>query len=136
MKPSKDQTTKRLPPYSLRLSIAERSKLDKLANGNSLSAYIKSQIFLKSNGNVDNTKMLSQILALLGAKNINQNLGVIAKASEDGTLYVDDDIKAEIRHACSDIRSMHDILLVALGFNSKTTKQRFNDVAADSESSS
>lgn len=138
MKPSQDQKVKRLPPLSLRLSSKERIKLEKLAGDMPLSAYIKSRIFLKSGGLTDNTKILSQILAYLGAKNINQNLGIIAKASEEGTLFVDDTVKEEIKQACSDIRSMHGILLVALGFKPKFkgVNHSFNGVANNNESSS
>lgn len=129
------QKDKRIAPLSLRLTTEERVELERLAAGMSLSAFIKSRIFdpnkpipgkqntaqgwrggcAKQRRPVKDQKVLGQLLALLGASRLPQNLNQLAKAAHIGTLPLPDEIAHELRQACTEIRAMRVMLMQALG---------------------
>jgi len=90
----KSRISKYPSPITLRLSQNEIDRLDKMVSGASRSAYIRKQIFGE---NVDKRKYrpktpktddvaISQILAMLGASRIGNNLNQLAKAANSGLL--------------------------------------------------
>lgn len=120
---------KREAPFSLRLTFDERAKLEKQAGNMPLSAYIKSLLFAddaptyrqrRRAAEVDE-KLLAEVLACLGASRLSNNLNQLAKAANTGSLYFDDDTKADIKRACDDVRAMRLLLMQALGM--KTDEQ-------------
>ncbi|PCI85551.1 MAG: hypothetical protein COB24_12615 [Hyphomicrobiales bacterium] len=110
-------------PFPIRLNGEERTYLKNKAGKLALGTYIRAQILNNQSKPSSRAKatpchddvVLARILATLGAKNISQNLGLIAKATEQGTLYVDDQVKSEIKQACEDVQIMRYVLMSALG---------------------
>ena len=110
-------------PFPIRLNREERTYLKSRAGKLALGTYIRTQILnnqskpssrAKAIPSCDNVA-LARILACLGTKNISHNLGIIAKSSENGTLFVDDQIKLDIKQACEDVQVMRCVLMSALG---------------------
>ena len=114
---------KRAAPFSLRLTFEERVRLERQAGSMPLSAYIKSVIFAdnaphyrkRRRSAAADEKLLAEALAALGASRIAKNLNQLAKAANSGTLYFDQDTKADIKRACEDVRAMRMLLMRALG---------------------
>lgn len=110
-------------PFPIRLNGEEKACLKSKAGKLALGTYIRTQILNNQSKPSSRAKAtpshddvaLARILATLGTKNISQNLGLIAKASEQGTLYVDDQVKSEIKQACEDVQVMRCVLMSALG---------------------
>lgn len=123
--------TKRPAPFSLRLSQEERNALERAAGAKSLSAYIKSRLFPagvtavgapsasahwhKAGRSVEDHQALAQLLTLLGASRLSQNVNQLAKAANCGTLGVGDEVEADLHVACTEIAAMRHLLLIALG---------------------
>ena len=57
-------------------------------------------------------------LARLGATRSASNLNQIAKAINQGTLYVDDELAADLTQACAEVAWMRVTLMQALGIES------------------
>lgn len=116
----------RQPPFSLRLSFDERERLERQAGALSLSAYIKSLLFAEDaptyrkrrRAAEADEKLLAEILACLGQSRLSNNLNQLAKAANLGTLFFDDDTKADIKRASDDIHAMREMLMAALGKSS------------------
>lgn len=122
----------RIPPLSIRLTTAERALLEKKAGGQSLSSYIKNEVFGGPGGaggpglglglTIGVTRrarpeprLLAQILAKLGDGGLALSMADLAEAARIGTLYVDDEIAGQLRQACDDIAEVRLLLLEALG---------------------
>ena len=121
------QHKKRRPaPFSLRLSFEERAKLEKLAGGSSLSAFIKAKVFadegyirrLRGKFPVKDHEALGKVLGQLGASRLSQNMNQLAKAAHLGALPVDEDVADQLNQACQDISMMRNALMRALGYTS------------------
>ncbi len=116
-------TSKYPPPFSLRLTFEERVQLDRAATGMSLGAYIRQQILgenaapRKTRGKfpVKDHEALARVLGQLGTSHLSNNLNQLAKAANTGSLPVTPDVENELKAACSEIRSMREELLRALG---------------------
>lgn len=118
--------SKKLPPFSLRLTFEERARLEELAGDMALGAYIKEKIFdgtgpdekrarARLRRPVKDTQSLAQLLAKLGQSRIANNLNQLAKATNIGALPLTPETEADIRAACAEIREMRNALLQALG---------------------
>ena len=136
---------RRAPPFSLRLTFQERAKLEQQAGALPLSAYIKSVVFSENapmyrqrrKAAEPDQKLLAEVLACLGASRLSNNLNQLAKAVNQGALFVDEDVKSEIVTACNDVRAMRLLLMQALGMQvedhhrkPESTSQSFARVAA------
>lgn len=112
---------KRPSPITLRMTPAERAKLEELAQGMTLSAYIRMCVLqegISRSGKASNRtdkEMLAQIIGLLGQSRIANNLNQIAKAANLGILPLDDQIESDIREAYAHVVEMRHLLLKALG---------------------
>ncbi len=88
-----------------------------------LDGYLKSVLFsedaahyrAKRKTPVQDDKLLAEVLACLGASRISSNLNQLAKAVNQGALYVDEDVKSDIVTACNDVCAMRLLLMQALG---------------------
>lgn len=120
------QRSKKLPPFSLRLTFEERARLEELAGSEPLGSYIKRKVFNgKGAGSrrarsrkrrpIKDEKKLAQVLAILGQSRIANNLNQLAKAANIGTLPMMPDTERDIRRACADVALMRRELLRALG---------------------
>lgn len=109
-------------PFSLRLSAAERARLDEMAGGQALGAYVRARLFgegvrprrsLRRPG-LDHQK-LALVLAELGNSRLAANMNQIAKGLNMGSLQASPGLALDLEQACRDIRRMRDLLIAALG---------------------
>ena len=112
-------------PISLRMTFAEKARLDRDAAGMSLSAYIRWRLFdpasppPKSRGKfpVKDQQALTQLLALLGQTRLANNLNQIARSANSGSLLIDEDTERLIVEARDEVADMRRILMGALGLD-------------------
>ena len=115
-----DNETDHMPPFSLRLSRDERSILENDAGVMPVGAYIRARLFDAPSPRKSQTrpkykdKLLSQILAELGASRLSSNLNQLAKASNNGKLPVNSETEQAINQAAADIEDMKVMLSKAL----------------------
>lgn len=110
------------PPFSLRLSEAEKARLKAEAGARPLGAYIRERLLgehaekrRKRRAVVEDYEKLAVVLAALGRSHLAQNMNQLAKAANMGTLDLSMDITGELLEACRQIREMRDALIAALG---------------------
>lgn len=110
-------------PVTLRLTNQEKKKLKELAEGMSMSAYIRACIF---NGEAEKRKRtlrapvqdqaaLAELLGLLGHSRIANNLNQLAYQANIGSLAVDDDTLGQVEEAYALVREMGFLLVKSLG---------------------
>jgi len=112
-----------LSPVTLRLTVEERAKLEELASGMTLSAYIRACLFEQEQERrkhrpkavVADNQALAQILGLLGQSRIASNLNQLAYHANIGTLPIDDDTRAQIKEGYEHVLFMRQTLMRALG---------------------
>jgi len=109
-------------PISTRVTIAERDRIRGLANGMSMSVYLRTVALKGTRGVVRkkskpsaDKKMLGRVLGALGQSRLSSNMNQIAKAAHMGALPVSDDLHDELMKACANIRAMRRDLISALG---------------------
>ena len=116
-------TSKRKAPFSLRLTDDERQQLERQAGFMPLASYIKSVVLTdeapkyrkKAKPPVAQQQLLAEVLARLGQTRTANNLNQIAKAINQGTLYVDDELEADLKAAIAEVAWMRATLMQALG---------------------
>jgi hypothetical protein len=114
---------KHSPRVTLRLTEEELARLKRAAEGVSISAYIRKQLFgdqasLRKTRNrvpVKNQKALAQVLGKLGETRIANNLNQIAYEANCGSLLMDQQTEEELKIACAHIAWMRVKLIEALG---------------------
>jgi hypothetical protein len=120
---AQDQRPKYPPPFSLRLTFEERTKLDTLRGSMPLGRYIREQLLgkdaapRKKRGRhpVKDHEALGRVLGALGSSRLSSNLNQLARASNSGSLPVSPETEADLRQACEDVKAMRQELLRALG---------------------
>lgn len=123
MSKQREPRAKRKPPFSIRLTDAERAQLESQAGGMPLGSYIKSIVLAddapryraKRKPPVEDQKLLAEILARLGASRSSSNLNQIAKALHLGTLSVDPNLEDNLNRACAEVAWIRRSLMQALG---------------------
>ena len=111
------------PPFSLRLTHEERTRLEAEAGDQALGAYIRERLLgdaaapRKRVGNspVRDKEALGRVVGALGASRLSSNLNQLAKAVNTGSLPVTPETEAELVEACRDVADMRADLLLALG---------------------
>lgn len=108
------------PPFSLRLTEAEKARLKAEAGGRPLGAYIREKALgpkaEKRRGEiVKDYEKLAMVLAALGRSHLASNMNQIAKAANMGSLPVTLEVVQELLEACAAIREMREALIAALG---------------------
>ena len=111
------------PPFSLRLTAAERARLENDAAGKTLGAYIRERLFGKDaaprqrrgSSPVKDHEALGRVLGALGQSRLSSNLNQLAKAVNTGSLPVTPETEAELKEACREVSALRDELLRALG---------------------
>jgi len=114
---------KRSAPLSLRLSKAQRVRLEQDAAGMSLSAYIKWRLFdphtppprKRGKAPVKDHVILGRLIALLGGSNIASNIEELASAVRTGSLLVTPETEQAILQSNTDIADMRRMLIAAFG---------------------
>ena len=112
-------------PLTLRLTVDERAKLEELAAGMTLSAYVRACVFAEEtkrrkrrpNDVVEDKKAVAEVLALLGQSRIASNLNQLAHHANLGILIVGDEEKAQIAEANAHLQAIRGLLVQALGSN-------------------
>ncbi len=108
---------------TIRLTEDERVRLEELAAGMTLSAYIRACLFAeetkrrkrRSNTVVADKKAVAEALALLGQSRIANNLNQLAYQANIGALVMEDRERAKIEEAYSHILALRGLLVAALG---------------------
>ena len=122
----KPRTKTRPPsPVTLRLTPEERARLEELAQGMTLSAYIRGCLFAKEAKRrkqrpkevVADKKAAAEALALalLGQSRIASNLNQLAYHANIGALITDEVAKAQIAEANEHLKAIRTLLTRALG---------------------
>lgn len=112
-----------ISPVTLRLTPDERERLEELAAGMTLSAYIRACVFAKEEKRrksrpkdvVADKKAAAEALALLGQSRIASNLNQLSYHANIGALMVGEAEKAQIAEAYSHVLSIRALLMQALG---------------------
>jgi len=120
--PERHKRKDTLPPFSLRLSFEERSRLEKEAGDLPLGTYIREKLFdgaptkrrLRKQP-VKDQAALGRLLGELGQGRISNNLNQLAKAVNTGSLPVTPETEKDLRNACAEVEWMRRTLMEALG---------------------
>lgn len=112
-----------IAPLTLRLTRAERQRLEELADGMTLSAYVRACVFAqdakrRSAAPPDaaaHRKAIAEALALLGQSRIASNLNQLAYHANIGVLVEDEVTKAKITEANEHLQAIRTALMRGLG---------------------
>ncbi|AZV79424.1 plasmid mobilization relaxosome protein MobC [Parasedimentitalea marina] len=110
-------------PFSLRLTVEERAKLEHDAAGISMGAYVRERLFgdevaprhTRGKFPVKDHEVLGRVLAALGSSRISSNLNQLARAVNTGSLPVTPETEADLSEACAAIIVLRDELIRSLG---------------------
>ena len=110
-------------PVTLRMTPEERAKLEELAAGMTLSAYIRACVFRQDSKRrkkrpvsvIEDKRAAAEALALLGQSRIASNLNQLAYHANIGVLIVGEAEKAQIREANAHLAAIRSLLMQALG---------------------
>lgn len=127
-----------LSPVTLRLTHEERARLEELAQGMTLSAYIRACVFAEQSRRrkrrpasvVEDKKAIAEALALLGQSRIANNLNQLAYHANINALAIGPDEAAQIEEAYEYVLSIRSLLLTALGASSASSGQNAGGSAA------
>jgi len=121
-RPRKKPKRRYTPPFSLRLTVEERKRLDEMAGNQPLGSYIRDRLLgeqtekrRKVKKPKPDTAMLAMVLSELGQSRLASNINQLAKAANMGTLDITPEIEQEIEQACREIQAMRALLIAALG---------------------
>ncbi|WP_299867601.1 hypothetical protein [uncultured Roseobacter sp.] len=122
-KASSGKTRTALSPLTLRLTPEERARLEELAAGMTLSAYVRACVFAEDTklrktrpaDHVEEKKAAAEALALLGQSRIASNLNQLAYHANIGALIVGEAEKARIAEANTHLSAIRTLLMEALG---------------------
>lgn len=106
--------SKRIAPFSLRLTAEERALLEKQAAGIPLGRFIKARLFGEERSASERKRELAQILALLGKSEYGASLRALAEAARIGALPLTPEVEAAVHQACRDISEIKFLLMKAL----------------------
>ncbi|WMS43099.1 plasmid mobilization relaxosome protein MobC [Acuticoccus sp. MNP-M23] len=120
---AKRQRATSAAPFSLRLSVEERERLECAAGGMPLGTYIRERLFggdltprrTQGRAPVKDHAALGRVLAALGQSRIANNLNQIARLAHLGALPLSIETEEEVRLACRAVQDMRQHLLQALG---------------------
>lgn len=120
---SRAKTRTSISPLTLRLTQEERTRLEELADGMTLSAYVRACVFAGDTKRrkarpydaIADKKAAAEALALLGQSRIASNLNQLAHHANIGILIVDDEERAQIAEAHAQVLAIRSLLMQALG---------------------
>lgn len=119
---SKALPRRKTSPVTLRLTADERKRLEDLADGMTLSAYIRACLFAKAERRrkrrpgsvVADKKALAEALALLGQSRIASNLNQLAYQANIGALAIEDRERDMIAEAYGSVQFIRALMVEAL----------------------
>jgi hypothetical protein len=114
---------KSAPRITLRLSEEELNRLQDVAAGMTLSAYVRERLFgktaslrkVRNPSPVKDQQALARVLGLLGQSEIAASLRTLAYEARCGSILLDDVTFAKIDAACAHVANMRLHLVSALG---------------------
>lgn len=114
---------KRTPPVSIRFSDTQRSELEVRAKGQPLGPYIRNYVLdghgfeRKKRGQnpIKDHQALARVLRALGKSELGTYLCALHQLTNDGQFIADADTIEGLRKACTDITSLRNDLISALG---------------------
>lgn len=120
--------SRELSPFTLRLTRAERARLEELAAGMTLSAYVRACVFAQDaklrktrpSDQVAGHKAIAEVLALLGQSRIASNLNQLAHHANLGILIESEETKTQIAEANAHLLAIRTALMQALGKRGST----------------
>ncbi len=115
-----------LSPFTLRLTVAERKRLEELAAGMTLSAYVRACVFAEDaklrkrrpSDAIADKKAAAEALALLGQSRIANNLNQLAHHANLGILIMGEREQAQVTEAYEHVLAIRALLMEALGARS------------------
>lgn len=117
-----NKKNQKFTPFSLRLSLEERLRLEQDAGDLPLGAYIRSRLFnaptprkRRLKRPVKDHELLAQLLTKFGASRIANNLNQLARAANSGSLLLTPEVKGDLRQALIDIAWIRKTLMKGLG---------------------
>ncbi|MEM9910706.1 MAG: plasmid mobilization relaxosome protein MobC [Pseudomonadota bacterium] len=117
-----NKRTRDCPRVTVRLSPDDHAKLTELANGMSLSVYMRAKALddelprrRASGVPIEDRVAIAKIIGLLGQSRIANNLNQLAYHANVGALEFDDCAKEQIEEAYASIVDIRSMLLKALG---------------------
>lgn len=120
-----DAQQKTLPPFSVRLTLEERARLNAEAGRMPLGMYVRERLLNSPNPRkrtfrqpVKDDQALAGLLSSLGQSRISSNLNQLAKASHSGSLTMTPETEKALLNACTDLKEMRRALMQALGLAS------------------
>lgn len=108
-------------PISLRLTESERTRLERDAQGQAVSAYIRKKLFgaearaTEARAPTSNARQFAHILAALGQSGIAGSLRELSEAARVGVLPVGAETDQAIQSACDVVVKLRSDLIAALG---------------------
>ena len=119
-----------LSPLTLRLTPEERTRLEELAAGMTLSAYVRACVFAEDaklrktrpKDVIEDKKAAAEALALLGQSRIASNLNQLAYHANIGALIVGEVEKTQIAEANAHLIAIRTLLMEALGKKQKPAR--------------
>ena len=109
-------------PFSIRLTPAEKARLREDAAGEPLGAYVKKTLFSPKTKAAarramidEHSKLIGQVLAMVGSSGISDALMTMALAIQSGTFENEEEIVAALNNAESELSDIRLALLKALG---------------------
>lgn len=117
------KTTRDCPRVTLRLSVEDHARLQKLADGMALSTYIRAKALgdalpskkRRSSASVADKQALAQVLGLLGQSRIANNLNQLAYHANIGSLAMEAQTADQITEAYDHVIMLRAALIKALG---------------------
>lgn len=117
------QPRRKTAPITLRLTEDERARLEEMADGMTLSAYIRGCLFAQEERRrkrrpqsiVADKKAAAEALALLGQSRIASNLNQLAYHANVGALMIEERERVQIEEAYACVLSIRTLLMKALG---------------------
>ncbi len=123
-KPARSKRKAAPHPFSLRLTVEERARLEQDAGNRPLGAYIRSRLFDgpaprrgPSRRPVKDQEALARLLGAFGQSRIANNLNQLAKAANSGSFLLTQEGEASLREACDAVTAMRRDLMTALGLD-------------------
>ena len=107
-------------PFSIRLTEAERRRLESEAGSLALGAYVRSRLLdyaarRRTSTLAADRSLLSQILGKLGRLRLTSSLTDLAAAARVGAVVMTPDLELEVQTACRDLHDLRSMLMRALG---------------------
>lgn len=110
-------------PFSMRLTRAQRRRLDTDAGAMTAGQYVRHCLFENPTPQkrifrrpVQDEQALTQVLGVLGRSRLSSNLNQIAKAVHSGSLPVSPETEQAILAACAEVADMRAMVVKALGY--------------------